>query len=355
MKYVVLGAAMAMMLSAAMPADAQWLKTKTPGIPRTKDGKPDLKAPAPKTPDGKPDLSGIWHAEVGGYFLDVTLDLKPGEILPWAEALAKERASRFSTDHPFYRCMPDIGPTYNLARFKFVQNASTLAMLPEGGPFRQILIDGRALPEDPQPTWMGYSVGHWEGRTLVVDSAGFNDRTWLDAGGHPHTEALRTTERYVRKDFGHMEIQITYNDPKAYTRPWTITLQAELNADTELLEDVCNENNKSTGQHFVVTDDDRRKVQSEFVVPADVLASYAGPYLMKIEGKEIPSSVVIENGRLLVVPPVGGKFPLVAESETRFSAYGAPLIFRKDSNGAVTGFTIHTVEGDQEFIRAPRP
>jgi hypothetical protein len=341
-----------MLLCAAVPAaEAQWLKTPTPGIPRTADGKPDLQAPAPKTASGSPDLSGIWRAEGGGYFLDVTLDLKPGEILPWAAALAKERTARFSTDHPSYRCMPDIGPTYNLAPFKFIQSAGTLAMLPERGPYRQILIDGRALPADPQPTWLGYSVGRWEGSTMVVESAGFNDRTWLDLAGHPHTESLRTTERYTRKDFGHMEIQITYSDPKAYTRPWTITLHAELMADTELLEDVCNENDKSSREHFRITDDDRRKGQAEFVIQADRLAAYAGPYVMKIGGKEIPSSVVIENGRLLVVPPAGGRFPLFAESETKFSAHGAPVIFHTDAKGAVTGFTITTVEGDQVFER----
>ncbi len=119
---------------------------------------------------------------------------------------------------------------------------------------------------------------------MVVESAGFNDRTWLDFSGHPHTEALRVTERYTRKDFGHMEIRITYNDPKAYARPWTITLQAQLMADTELLENVCNENDKSSRQHFVISDEDKRKAQSEFVLPADVLASYAGPYDMKVAG-----------------------------------------------------------------------
>jgi hypothetical protein len=352
MKHAVLGAAIVMALLAAFPADAQWLKTKTPGIPRTKDGTPNLKAAVPKAPNGKPDLSGIWRAEAFSYALDVTTDLKPGEILPWAEAIAKERTARFSTDHPSYRCMPEIGPVYTLALpFKFIQNGGTLAMLPEGGPYRQILIDGRALPEDPQPTWMGYSVGRWEGNTLVVESAGFNDRTWLDLSGHPHTEALRTTERFTRKDFGHMEIQITFNDPKAYARPWTITVQAELMVDTELLESVCNENDKSTGRHFVVTDDDRRKGQTEFSVPADVLASYAGAYNMMMGGKAIPSSVVLEHGRLFIVPPGAGKIALFAESETTFSAYGAPVVFRKDASGAVTGFVIHTVEGDQEFER----
>jgi len=351
-KYTLLGSMLTMLLCAAGPADAQWLKTKTPGIPRTKDGKADLKAPAPKAPNGKPDLSGIWRTDALAFSLDVTTGLKPGEILPWAEALAKERTARFSTDHPFYRCMPEIGVTYNFGTFKFIQSGGTLAMLPEGGPYRQILIDGRALPDDPQPTWIGYSVGRWEGNTMIIESAGFNDRTWLDYAGHPHTEALRTTERYTRKDFGHMDIQITYNDPKAYSRPWTITMKAELMADTELLENVCNENDKSSRQHFVVTDDDTRKGQSEFVVPATVLSSYAGPYDMKAGGKSIPSSVAVENGRLFVVLPGGtGKIPLIAESETTFSALGAPVVFRTDASGAVLGFTIHTIEGDQEFER----
>lgn len=230
-------------LSAAMTADAQWLKTKTPGIPRTKDGKPNLTAPAPKGPNGKPDLSGIWRAESGGYFLDLTSDLKPTEILPWAATLARERAARFSTDHPSYRCMPEIGATYNFAPFKFIHSGGTLAMLPEGGPHRQILIDGRALPEDPQPTWIGYSVGHWEGNTMVVESAGFNDLTWL-LGGYPHTEGLRAIERYRRSDFGHLTLELELHDPTLYSKPWTATIQAELAADTELLEYVCNENNR---------------------------------------------------------------------------------------------------------------
>ena len=250
MKHTILGAALAMMLCFAVTADAQWLKTKTPGIPRTKDGKPNLTAPAPKAPDGRPDLSGIWRTDALAFSLDVTTDLKPGEILPWAEALAKERTARFATDHPLYRCMPEIGPNYNMSTFKFIQTGSTLAMLPEGGPYRQILIDGRALPEDPQPTWMGYSVGHWDGSTMVVESAGFNDRTWLDFSGHPHTEALRTTERYTRKDFGHMDIQITYNDPKAYTRPWSVSLTQRLMVDSEMLEFICLENEQSS-KHYV--------------------------------------------------------------------------------------------------------
>ena len=248
--------------------------------------------------------------------------------------------------------MPEIGPNYNLGTFKFVQSGGTLAMLPEGGPYRQILIDGRALPEDPQPTWMGYSVGRWEGNTMVVESAGFNDRTWLDYSGHPHTEALRTTERYTRKDFGHMEIQITYNDPKAYTRPWTITLQAALMADTELLENVCNENDKSSRQHFVITDDDKRKGAVGVRDPGG-------------RSRQLCRSVRHEDGRESRFRPhwcskmavstschrVAARFRSSRNQTRRSRRSGAPVIFRKDASGAVTGFVIHTVEGDQEFER----
>ncbi len=117
--------------------------------------------------------------------------------------------------------------------------------------FREIFTDGRPLPADPNPTWMGYSVGHWDGDTLVVESSGFNDRTWIDTGGHPHSEALRVTERFLRRDFGHITLQTTIDDPKAYTKPWTVSYDLRLLPDTELLEYVCTENNKDM-QHIVV-------------------------------------------------------------------------------------------------------
>src|SRR5262249_38805251 len=143
-----------------------------------------------------------------------------------------------------------------LGPYKILQTPGVIAFLPEGfyGPavHRQVLMDGRRLPENPNPTWQGYSVGHWEGDTLVVESAGFNDQTWLDGGGHPHTDALRTTERFRRKDFGHLELRTTFDDPKAYARSWTISLTVDLMPDTELLEYVCNENERDV-PHFVVT------------------------------------------------------------------------------------------------------
>jgi len=354
------------LLAALLPAaDAQWLKYPTPGIPRTADGKPDLTAPAPKAPDGKPDLSGIWDAEPGGYDLNLVSDLKPGEIQPWAEELFRSRSENFSKDYPAFRCLPSIGAELEFGMFKIFQTPSALAMM-NGAESRQILTDGRGLPEDPNPTWQGYSVGHWDGDTLVVQSAGFNDRTWLDFGGHPHTEALRITERFHRKDFGHMDISITLEDPKAYSRPWTVKLEATLSADTELLEYVCNENERDV-QHIIVTEADRKKSRAVVTVAPDILSKYIGLYeMVDRNGKPLNRngepraadaqpdrfSVLLESGQLaLQMPGSTGKMPLKPESETTFSIAGQPIEFVKNGQGAVTHFIVHAVEGDQKAIR----
>ena len=250
--------------STSVPASAQWLNYPTAGIPRTADGKPNLSAPAPKTPDGKPDLSGIWEVRepislYGAYtshFMDLALDLKPGEapFQPWAKALSQERRENQHKDDPLNQCMPPGVPRINtIAPFKIVQNPALVIVLYETtavSAFRQIFTDGRPLPKDPQPTWLGYSVGSWEGNVLKVDTIGFNDRGWIDTGmGHPQTEALHVIERFRRTDFGHLEIGMTIDDPKAYTKPWTATMQANLLPDTELLEMAC-ENSKGL-EHLV--------------------------------------------------------------------------------------------------------
>jgi hypothetical protein len=346
-------AAMMTVLACSASANAQWLTDRTPGIPRTPDGKANLSAPTPRTADGKPDLSGLWRPEGGGYVLNLVSDLKRSEVLPWAEELVKKRSEDFGKDAPIYRCMPEIGPLYALHRFKLLQTPGTLAMLPEDGPYRNILTDGRALPKDPNPTWMGYSVGRWEGDTLVVESAGFNDLTWLDAVGHPHTGALRVTERYHRRDFGHMKISITFDDPKTYTRPWTIEVDAQFTPDTELLEFVCNENEKSL-QHFLVTDEDRRKSREVVTLSRAVLESYVGRYeLTDGAGRHLTFEVTLNGDQLMMAPPNGGKYPLTARSETTFEVASTPVVFKKDASGAVTGFVVSTVEGDQTAVRKP--
>jgi hypothetical protein len=251
----------AILTIATMPAAAQWLNHPSPGIPRLPDGKPNLSAPAPRKPDGKPDLSGIWQGDMQNlrYVGDLAADFKPGEfpIQPWADALNKERRTgSHASEKPDAHCLPVSIPILDAAPgdsfpIKIIQEPELVVILHEFfGLFRQVFLDGRALPEDPNPTWMGYSIGHWDGDTLVVDTTGFNGKTWLDGGGHPSTDALHTTERFRRHDFGHLDIQLTIDDPKAFTKPWTVNLKRHLLPDTELLEFVCNENEKDV-QHMV--------------------------------------------------------------------------------------------------------
>ena len=194
----------------AMPLAAQWLNYPTPGIPRTKDGKPNLSAPAPKTPDGKPDFSGIWQAPTGKYLENLAADGVEVPMLPWAAKLYQERQENDGKDRPSGRCLPHSVTDFD-AHFtpkKIIQIPGLIAMLFESyHSYRQIFTDGRPLPESRDPAWFGYSVGKWEGNTLVVNTVGINEKTWLDDGGHPHSDALHIIERFRRPDFGHMEVQ----------------------------------------------------------------------------------------------------------------------------------------------------
>jgi len=227
---------------------AQWLNIRTSGIPRTSDGKPDLNAPAPKTADGKLDISGLWEpAEV--LVGNIAKNLKPGSVpfQPWAEALYKHRRETESKEDPTGWCVPGGVPRADAVPypFKIVVTPGVVMVLYEAvQSYRQIFTDGRELPKDPNPAWMGYSIGHWETDAFVVETAGFNDNVWLDNFGHPATENLRVVEHFKRKDFGHMDIDVTINDPKAYTKPWSVTLPLRLVPDSELLEYICVENNK---------------------------------------------------------------------------------------------------------------
>ncbi len=261
--FTVVGTAV-LVVSMSASISGQWLDHRSPGIPRAPDGTPDLSARTPRTSDGKPDLSGLWVAEkdpagvAGGiegivapkYMINITRDLKPGDVpfTPQAAALYKERAANLFKDNPLVRCLPAGVPRLNAYThpYKIVQTPGLIVVLYESlTMFRQIFTDGRSLPRDPEPTWMGYSVGSWEGDTLVVHTAGFNDKSWLDGSGHPHTDAMRLTERFRRRDVGHMDIEMTIDDPKSYTRPLTYTQGQALLPDSELIEYVCNENNEA--------------------------------------------------------------------------------------------------------------
>ena len=230
---------------------AQWFNFPTAGMPRTADGKPHLSAPAPRMPDGKPDLSGVWeHLDSRGtaYYLK-------GTDIPWqpaAKALFEERTANNQKDNPESQCLPRGVPKADAFDIhKVIQTPGLIVILYEyQTTFRQIFTDGRALPKDPNPSWMGYSAGHWEGDTLVVESNGFNGKSWLSGQGNPTTDALHVTERMRRRDFGHMDIQITIDDPKAYTKPWTAELHPQLIPDMDLLEFVCNENERDL-RHLV--------------------------------------------------------------------------------------------------------
>lgn len=242
---------MALMVLSAH-AWAQWLNLPTAGVPQTLDGKPNLSAPAPKAPDGKPDLSGIWMAEDQKYFMNLATGLRPEDVpfQPWARALQKQREDNVHGDDPLARCLPHGVPRINtngIFPYKIVQTPGIVVILYEQlNLFRQIFMDGRKLAKDPNPTWLGYSTGTWDGDTLVVETSGFNDKTWLDTEkGLPATEALHVTERFRRTNFGNLEIRVTIDDPKAYTKPWTTTIQrARLQLGTEILEFICNENEK---------------------------------------------------------------------------------------------------------------
>ena len=241
----------AMLCLTAGTATAQWISLPIPGTPRTPDGKPNLTAPTPRAKDGHPDLSGVWHAD-GMRYNDNLLPVgTQAPMLPWAAAEYKRRVETMGYDRPMTRCMPHGVPdamTVAGLPFKIIQTPGVLVVLfEEFHTYRQIFTDGRTLPIDPDPAWYGYSVGRWDGDTFVVDSAGFKEGSWLDNSGHPHTEALRLTERFRRINFGRMDLEVTVDDPKAYSRPWkSDTIHLLQQPDAELLEHLC-ENNRDAG------------------------------------------------------------------------------------------------------------
>ena len=333
---------------------AQWLDYRTPGIPRTADGKPNLTAAAPRTSDGKPDLTGLWATPIDTAVGNITVrnpgDLKPADMQPWAQALVKHRAESFSKDNPRYLCLPE-GPGYSTGAGgmkRFVQTPTMIVILSEDLTYRQIFMDGRALETKPNPSWMGYSVGHWDGDTLVVESSGYNDRTWL-LDGYPHTEALHVTERYRRVDFGHLEIAVTFQDPGAYSKPWTVPVRAQLAADTELLEAVCNENSDSGQEHWVgkLTDDEKSAVKVAPEILSKYVGFYQGPYL----GGPRTVDVSFSGGGLYISVNGGPKQRIFPQSETSFSGTGLTYRFIRDEHGIATHIIEGHVSGDYNYER----
>jgi len=258
----------------------QWPAHRLPGVPRTPDGRVDLNAPTPRTPDGKPDLSGVWavlrqtpRVDTGvggaggtplpdgtvpnnlGQFWDIGFGMRePLPFQPPAAELRRKRMAENNQDNPDAHCLP-IGfmqlHTHPEPR-KIVQTPSLIVIMWEANfGLRQIFLDGRTLPAgDPQPWWYGYSIGRWEGDALVVQTNGLRDGGWLDVVGSPFTGAAKVTERFRRVNVGNLEIDVTVDDPKAYTKPWSVTVKQRLMPDNELMEFICNENERSSS-HFV--------------------------------------------------------------------------------------------------------
>jgi len=255
--------AAALLIAAPTALFAQWLDYPTAGVPRTPDGKPNLAAPAPRQADGKPDFSGMYgwintgpwcgaqctDTQVSREFINMASSLKtPVPMQPWAAELLKKRRVEQGLD-PNVHCMPRDAPRIwsdDYYKRIFMVPGRMIILTERNIQYRQIFLDGRPFPKDPNPTWNGYSVGHWEGDTLVVETIGFRDDLWLDAMGHPLTEKAKTIERIRRPDYGHLEVELTIDDSKAYTAPWTVTINQPLVLDSELIDYYCLENERDS-------------------------------------------------------------------------------------------------------------
>ena len=346
------------LLASTTPLAAQWLTLPTPGIPRTAGGEADLSAPAPRTADGHPDLSGLWiPVRVSGDLLDTT------KVQEWARTLIAERERRFFEDSPRYRCLPS-GPAYLTVRGtsgglrRIVEHPTVIAFLYADLAYRQIFMDGRELEPDPLPVWMGYSIGRWEGDTLVVESNGYNDQTWLHTDGLSHTENLRITERYHRSDFGHIQLDVTYEDPGAFDSPLHANVEMEFVADDELLETVCNEASEGLS-HWggEITEAEEMVVE----VAPEILARYVGTYEGDWLRNLITIEVSLEDGELFLRrnPPYLGPgsteaaiYGLLPRSETTFEcSCGLGFIFTAEGEAMATEISEVHVSGAWTFSR----
>ena len=333
----------------ATTAAAQWLNYPTPGTPRLPNGTANLSAPTPRTADGKPDLTGVWRGAGPIYRFNIAQDLKDEDIQPWAQALFLQRVRDSRKDSPLAKCLPVSVPFHNFFNLTRIVQTPTLTLImyeSPNSPHRTVFTDGRDLPKDPSPTWLGYSIGRWEGDTFVVTTAGFNDQGWLDSAGHPQTESLRLTERLHRRDFGHMDFEMTIDDPKVFSRPFTMKATRLLAPDTDLLEDVCE--NEIDARHMSNAVGIR--------LSPDVLAPLAGVYELA-PGREAVFTVT--SDMLFVQGLNEPKLPLLATSETKFMSTANPTGFEfvRDAQGNVTSVIVRGADGDRTAVRkgaAPR-
>jgi hypothetical protein len=346
--------AVLVLIAGVMPADAQWLDRSWPGIPRTAEGKPNLTAPAPRGPDGKPDLTGVWDAR------PVVARPDPANLQPWVLERARQHQQEYYKERPYYQCRPS-GP--EAERFggwkRILQTPTTLAILNDDLTYRVIHMDGRELEANAAPSWTGYSVGRWDGDTLVVDSNGFNDKTWVSRYGVSHSETLRTTERYRRLDFGHLHVEVIFTDPGAFAKPWSFKADMALAADTEMLEQICE--HSSANWAGTLSDAASRAVS----VPPEVLARYVGAYTGIYGGKTRAYEVWLSGGQLtakIVGEPVEGGLgavgldedaarPLVPLSQTVFEGLGLGYEFIVDDKGVATALVVTHISGPYKYSR----
>jgi hypothetical protein len=328
-----------LLASVAIPADAQWLARRTPNIPRTADGKPNLAAPPPVGADGHPDLSGPWVGRSEALRV-------PDEALTAAsKALIREREETYFSERPLFRCQPN-GPEPVPGWRRIVQTPPLIVIAYDNLNYRLIFMDGRQLEPDPERTWMGYSVGRWEGDTLVVDSFGFNERTWLDARGLPHTEALRTTERYRRRTLGQLQVDLTVTDPGAFTGSWTVSYNLQFQSDTEMVEAVCEDKTRWIGRG---SDAERGAV----AVPPETLAKYVGVYSGLWGERPRTVRIQLEGGILYSNGLLGERVRLIPHSATTFiGTDGYSFDFDPDGNPAAFMVERH-VSGDWRYTRQP--
>jgi hypothetical protein len=343
-----------MLLAGALPAPAQWLDRPWPGIPRTPDGQPDLTAPAPRGPDGRPDLAGVWNAPPPVAGLD------PGALEPWVADLAGQRQEEYYKTRPYFECLPS-GPEVERSGGwkRILHTPGVIAILNDDLTYRVIHMDGRELEDNPITSWMGYSVGRWEGDTLVVSSAGFNDKTWVSRYGVSHTEALAVTERFRRPDFGHLHVEVTFADPGAFTEPWGFTMNMALGADTEILEEVCE--NDSQDWPGTLSEASARSVS----VAPEVLARYVGVYTGIYSGAERTYEITLDGDRLIATVigaynaiglgaaglDPGVSRTLVPRSDTLFEGLGLGYRFIVNDQGEVTDLMLIHVTGDYRYAR----
>jgi len=340
------------LMASTTPLAAQWLTLPTAGVPRTADGAPDLSAPAPRAADGHPDLSGLWRPE------RVRSDLNDqSKFQPWVRTLIDEREKRYFADNPRYRCLP-AGPdnlavrsnSYGLR--KILHHPTTIAMLYNDGAYRQIFMDGRELESDPLPTWVGYSVGRWDGDTLVVESNGYNDKTWLGRG-ISHTERLRISERYRRSDFGHMQVEVTYEDPGAFDAPLHAFIEMEFAADEVMLETVCNE--AYEGEQGNWSNEVVERDETAVEVAPEVLAKYVGTYSGMYLQNFVTMEVTLEDGELFFQKNNSARQRLIPQSETSFLQGGGGFgyVFTVQGEGMATEISEVHVSGAWPFSRVP--